>query len=82
MIDNKVFIFYYDGGIIKYVDDVKVFMILDLVMMINGGKYGLYNFIMGNIDWIVFVNVMVKNYDNLIFDDVILIGLIYVEGLL
>lgn len=42
-IDNKASISYYDGGIIKYVDDVKASMTPDPAMMTNGGKYGSYN---------------------------------------
>ncbi|EJT5473581.1 MucBP domain-containing protein [Listeria monocytogenes] len=79
-IDNKASISYYDGGIIKYVDDVKASMTPDPAMMTNGGKYGSYNSTTGNIDWIVSVNAMAKNYDNLIFDDAIPTGLTYVEG--
>lgn len=79
-IDNKASISYYDGGIIKYVDDVTASMTPDPAMMTNGGKYGSYNSTTGNIDWIVSVNAMAKNYDNLIFDDAIPTGLTYVEG--
>ncbi|EGC2947814.1 LPXTG cell wall anchor domain-containing protein [Listeria monocytogenes] len=79
-IDNKASISYYDGGIIKYVDEVTASMTPDPAMMTNGGKYGSYNSTTGNIDWIVSVNAMAKNYDNLIFDDAIPTGLTYVEG--
>ncbi|MBC1550862.1 collagen binding domain-containing protein [Listeria sp. FSL L7-1434] len=79
-IDNKASISYYDGGIIKYVDEVTASMAPDPGMMTNGGKYGSYNSTTGNIDWIVSVNAMAKNYDNLIFDDAIPTGLTYVEG--
>ncbi|MCD2222630.1 MSCRAMM family protein [Listeria monocytogenes] len=79
-IDNKASISYYDGGIIKYVDEVTASMTPDPGMMTNGGKYGSYNSTTGNIDWIVSVNAMAKNYDNLIFDDAIPTGLTYVEG--
>ncbi|EAD2799910.1 LPXTG cell wall anchor domain-containing protein [Listeria monocytogenes] len=79
-IDNKASISYYDGGIIKYVDEVTASMTPDPGMMTNGGKYGAYNSTTGNIDWIVSVNAMAKNYDNLIFDDAIPTGLTYVEG--
>ncbi|MBC2185664.1 collagen binding domain-containing protein [Listeria sp. FSL L7-0253] len=79
-IDNKASISYYDGGIIKYVDEVTASMAPDPGMMTNGGKYGTYNSTTGNIDWIVSVNAMAKNYDNLIFDDAIPKDLTYVEG--
>ncbi|MEQ52432.1 LPXTG cell wall anchor domain-containing protein [Listeria monocytogenes] len=79
-IDNKASISYYDGGIIKYIDEVTASMTPDPAMMTNGGKYGSYNSTTGNIDWIVSVNAMAKNYDNLIFDDAIPTGLTYVEG--
>ncbi|MBC2183535.1 collagen binding domain-containing protein [Listeria sp. FSL L7-0233] len=79
-IDNKASISYYDGGIIKYIDEVTASMAPDPGMMTNGGKYGTYNSTTGNIDWIVSVNAMAKNYDNLIFDDAIPKDLTYVEG--
>ncbi|MCB2554727.1 hypothetical protein KQ711_14830, partial [Listeria monocytogenes] len=66
--------------IIKYVDDVKASMTPDPAMMSIGGKYGSYNSTTGIIDWIVSVNAMAKNYDNLILDDAIPTGLTYVEG--
>lgn len=79
-IDNKASISYHDGGTIKYVDEVTASMTPDPNMMTNGGKYGSYNSTTGNIDWIVSVNAMAKNYEKLIFDDAIPTGLTYVEG--
>nr|WP_281384475.1 SpaA isopeptide-forming pilin-related protein [Listeria immobilis] len=79
-IDNKASISYYDGGIIKYVDEVSASMVPDSSIMKNGEKYGSYNSTTGNIDWIVSLNTMSKAYDNLIFDDDIPTGLSYVEG--
>ncbi|HHQ0979466.1 TPA: hypothetical protein ACSK9H_002868, partial [Listeria innocua] len=79
-IDNKAFISYYDGGTIKYVEEITASATPDAKMMTNGGKYGAYNSTTGNIDWIVSANAMAKSYDNLIFDDTIPTGLTYVEG--
>ncbi|MGC7134770.1 SpaA isopeptide-forming pilin-related protein [Listeria ivanovii] len=79
-IDNKASISYYDGGVIKYVDEVSASMTPNSSIMTNGGKYGSYNSTTGNIDWIVSVNAMSKDYENLIFDDDIPTGLSYVEG--
>lgn len=79
-IDNKASVSYYDGGIIKYVDEVSASIVPDSSIMKNGGKYGSYNSTTGNIDWIVSLNTMSKAYDNLIFDDDIPTGLSYVEG--
>ncbi|MBC2268466.1 collagen binding domain-containing protein [Listeria sp. FSL L7-0083] len=79
-IDNKAFISYYDGGTIKYVEEVTASATPDAKMMTNGGKYGAYNATTGNIDWIVSANAMAKSYDNLILDDPIPTGLTYVEG--
>ncbi|PZG32200.1 cell surface protein [Listeria ivanovii] len=79
-IDNKASISYYDGGVIKYVDEVSASMTPNASIMTNGGKYGSYNSTTGNIDWIVSVNAMSKDYENLIFDDDIPTGLSYVEG--
>ncbi|MHC5408508.1 SpaA isopeptide-forming pilin-related protein [Listeria seeligeri] len=79
-IDNKASISYYDGGVIKYVDEVSASMTPNSSIMTNGGKYGTYNSTTGNIDWVVSVNAMSKDYDNLIFDDEIPAGLSYVAG--
>ncbi|EAD9710801.1 cell surface protein, partial [Listeria monocytogenes] len=79
-IDNKALISYYDGYIVRYVDEVTASITPEPSMLANGGKYGRYNQITKNVDWIVSVNAIAKNYNNLIFDDAIPTDLTYIEG--
>ncbi|SDW76946.1 Internalin-J precursor [Listeria ivanovii subsp. londoniensis] len=79
-IDNKADAIYYDEtGISRHIDEIKSEVTPDTNIMNNGEKYGSYNASTGNIDWIVSVNTMEKDYDNLIFDDEMPEGLTLVE---
>lgn len=55
---------------------------MEISILVNGGKVGKWNLVIGEINWIVFVNVMGKKYDKLVLDDEFLDGIIFVEGFL
>ncbi|MBC1760346.1 collagen binding domain-containing protein, partial [Listeria ivanovii] len=79
-IDNKAFASYDDEtGTSRHIDEINSSATPDTSVMNNGGKYGSYNDATGNIDWIVSVNLMGKDYDNLVFDDEMPAGLSLVE---
>ncbi|HCW6743013.1 TPA: MucBP domain-containing protein [Listeria monocytogenes] len=79
-LDNKAYISYYDGYITHYSDTKKASLEIDSKILENGAKYGVWNYETGTIDWIVALNTMGLDFENLIFDDEMPEGTSYVEG--
>lgn len=79
-LDNKAYISYYDGYITHYSDTKKASLEVDSKISQNGAKYGTWNYETGTIDWIVSLNAMNLDFENLIFDDEMVEGTSYVEG--
>ncbi|ECW8277442.1 cell wall anchor protein, partial [Listeria monocytogenes] len=61
-------------------DTKKASLEIDTKISENGAKYGVWNYETGTIDWIVALNTMGLDFENLIFDDEMPEGNSYVEG--
>ncbi|PCV56254.1 cell wall anchor protein [Listeria monocytogenes] len=79
-LENKAYISYYDGYITHYSDTKEASLEVDSKISENGAKFGEWDSYKGTTDWIVSLNSMATNFDNLIFDDEMPEGTSYVEG--